>query len=138
MPNGALGGLAPGLTVTLDNIYTTTTGIDGSFTFNNVESGAYLLTISGESSIARSLIIATTSTTTNLGNISVACFDYIKDDVINEQDLSAWSQWISTTSHSVSNVFADINGDGTVNGKDYACLMRFRNKTKKNIYSYAN
>ncbi len=133
-PSGDLGGVAPGLTVTLDNEYTTTIGSDGSFTFTNVESSAYLLTISGTSTIDRSVIISTIDTNTSVGNVSVACFDYIKDDVINDQDTAAWGQWLSTD-HSVSNVFADINADGVVNAKDLAYINKFKNKTKDDIYS---
>lgn len=135
--NGDVGGIAPGLTVTLDNMYSTTTGADGSFTFTDVESGAYLLTISGDSTLDRSIVITTSNTNTNLGNIPVACFDYVKDGIVDEQDLSAWSQWISTASGQVSNAFADINNDKTVNGKDYAYLLRFEGKTKSEVYSFS-
>lgn len=135
--NGDVGGIAPGLTVTLDNMYSTTTGADGSFTFTDVESGAYLLTISGDSTLDRSIVITTSNTNTNLGNIPIACFDYVKDGIVDEQDLSAWSQWISTASGQVSNAFADINNDKTVNGKDYAYLLRFEGKTKSEVYSFS-
>jgi hypothetical protein len=133
-PGGDLGGVAPGLTVTLDNGYTTTTDTDGSFTFSNVESGAYLLTISGNSTIDRFVIVSTTDANTNAGNVAVACFDYVNDSVIDEQDTTAWGQWLSTN-HTVSNVFADINADGVVNAKDLAYINKFKNKTKSNIYS---
>ena len=134
--NGDTGGIAPGLTVTLDNEYTTTTDSNGNFVFSNVASGAYILTISGNSVLERSIVIATTFDNNIVGNIAIACFDYVKDGVINNQDTSAWGQWISTSQGPVSNIFADINGDGYVNARDYAYLIRFRNKTKSEIYSF--
>lgn len=134
--NGDTGGIAPNLTVTLDNAYITTTDINGNFTFENVESGAYILTFSGVSVLERSIVIATTNTNNGLGNIAIACFDYVKDGTIDVQDTSAWGQWISTSQGPVANVFADLNGDGYVNARDYAYLIRFRNKTKNEIYSF--
>ena len=134
--NGDTGGIAPNVTVTLDNAYTTTTDSNGNFTFNNVNTGAYMLTFSGVSVLERSIVIATTNSNNNIGNVAIACFDYVKDGTIDVQDTSAWGQWISTSQGPVSNIFADINGDGYVNARDYAYLIRFRNKTKSEIYSF--
>lgn len=135
-PNkGKKGGVAPGLTVTLDNQYTTTTASDGSFKFENVVSGVYIMHISGESTIDRTILVNVNDTATNVGDINVACFDYIKDGIIDSQDLTAWQQWISGISSSSYNIFADLNGDGYVNAIDFAMINKFKGKSKNDIYT---
>lgn len=137
--NGGKGGVAPGLTVSLGNEYTTTTASDGSFKFENVISGVYIMNISGESTIDRTILVNVNDITTDVGDITVACFDYVKDGVIDNQDKTAWQQWLSTPSgSSSSNVFADLNGDGYVNAKDFAMLNKFMGKSKNDIYSMLN
>lgn len=135
-PNGGkIGNVAPGLTVSLDNQYTTTTASDGSFVFENVVSGVYIMHISGESTIDRTILVNVNNVVTDIGDISVACFDYVKDGIIDENDLTAWQQWISLSSSSSSyNIFADLNGDNYINAKDFAMIYKFKGKTKSDIY----
>ncbi len=137
--DGGKGGVAPGLTVTLGNEYTTTTASDGSFKFENVMSGVYIMSISGESTIDRTILVNVNNITTDVGDVTVACFDYVKDGVIDNQDKTAWQKWISTPSGTASsNVLADLNGDGYVNAKDFALLNRFMGKSKSDIYARLN
>lgn len=134
--NGGKGGAAPGLTVSLNNEYTTTTASDGSFEFENVVSGVYIMHISGESTIDRTILVNVNNIVTDVGDITIACFDYVKDGIIDDQDKTAWQQWISTPSGSSPyNVFADLNGDGYVNAKDFAMFNRFKGKSKSDIYT---
>ncbi len=86
-PNGGKrGNVAPGLTVTLGNEYTTTTASDGSFRFENVTSGVYIMSISGESTLDRSILVNVNNVTTDIGDIPVFIFnnrckcDFISSD----------------------------------------------------------
>lgn len=133
--DGELGGSAPNLTLTLDNEYTTTTAENGSFKFENVLPGAYILTISGESTIDRTMLITVTDTEMSIGNIAVLCCDYVKDGIIDDQDKTVWQEWFSNSGGTIDNVFADINGDGFTNAKDFAMLIHFKGKGKDNIYA---
>lgn len=133
--NGDKGNVAPNLTVSLNNQYTTTTASDGSFKFENVVSGVYIMHISGESTIDRTILVNVNETITDVGDITVACFDYVKDGVIDEKDKTAWQQWINKNKNdSDFNAFADLNGDGYVNAKDFAMFNRFKGKSKNDIY----
>lgn len=135
---GGKGGVAPGLTVTLDNMQTTTDS-NGKFVFDNIPSGVYFLKISGESTIDHTILVSITDTVINLEDITVACFDYVKDGIIDNKDKTAWQQWINVSSSSDNyNVFADINGDKYVNAKDFAILNKFMGKSKNDIYYNLN
>lgn len=69
-------------------------------------------------------------------NIQLACFDYVKDGIIDDQDKTAWQQWINKNKNdSDFNAFADLNGDGYVNAKDFAMFNRFKGKSKNDIYT---
>lgn len=134
-PDGSQkGGPAPGLNisiVSLNNKYTTTSDSNGSFILNNITSGVYIMHISGESTIDRNILINVDNKITNIGEIAIACFDYIKDGIIDDKDLNAWSTWFNTGKDSEKyNPFADLNNDGFINAKDYAML--FRGFYKKN------
>lgn len=134
-PDGSQkGGPAPGLNisiVSLNNKYTTTSDSNGSFILNNIMSGVYIMHISGESTIDRNILINVDNKITNIGEIAIACFDYIKDGIIDDKDLNAWSTWFNTGKDSEKyNPFADLNNDGFINAKDYAML--FRGFYKKN------
>lgn len=134
-PDGSKkGGPAPGLNisiVSLNNKYTTTSDSNGSFILNNVTSGIYIMHISGESTIDRNILINVDNKITNIGEITIACFDYIKDGIIDDKDLNAWSTWLNKGKDSEKyNPFADLNNDGFINAKDYA--MIFRGFYKKN------
>lgn len=134
-PDGSKkGGPAPGLNisiVSLNNKYTTTSDSNGSFILNNVTSGIYIMHISGESTIDRNILINVDNKITNIGEITIACFDYIKDGIIDDKDLNAWSTWLNKGKDSEKyNPFADLNNDGFINAKDYAML--FRGFYKKN------
>ncbi len=128
------GNVAPGLVVTLDNNQTTTDDL-GEFQFNNILPGAYLLKISGESTIDRTILVCITESETDLGQISVACFDYVKDGVINDQDINVWMQWFNENSQSDNyNIFGDLNGDKYINSRDYVLLYFYKGKTKDDFY----
>jgi len=134
--NGDKGNVAPNLTVTLNNQYTTTTASDGSFKFENVISGVYIMHISGESAIDRTVLVNVNNVITDVGDITVACFDYVQDGVIDDKDKTAWQQWINKNKNdSDFNIFADLNGDGYINAKDFALFNRFKGKSKNNIYT---
>lgn len=134
--NGDKGNVAAGLTVTLDNQYTTTTASDGSFQFENVVSGVYIMRISGESTIDRTMLVNVNDIVTDIGDITIACFDYVKDGVIDDKDKTAWQQWINKNKNDLDfNIFADLNGDGYINAKDFALFNRFKGKSKSDIYA---
>ncbi len=134
--NGDKGNVAAGLTVTLDNQYTTTTASDGSFQFENVVSGVYIMRISGESTIDRTMLVNVNDIVTDVGDITIACFDYVKDGVIDDKDKTAWQQWINKNKNDLDfNIFADLNGDGYINAKDFALFNRFKGKSKNDIYA---
>ncbi len=134
--NGDKGNVAAGLTVTLDNQYTTTTASDGSFQFENVVSGVYIMRISGESTSDRTMLVNVNDIVTDVGDITVACFDYVKDGVIDDKDKTAWQQWINKNKNDLDfNIFADLNGDGYINAKDFALFNRFKGKSKSDIYA---
>ena len=81
--------------------------------------------ISGESTIDRNILINVDNKITNIGEITIACFDYIKDGIIDDKDLNAWSTWLNKGKDSEKyNPFADLNNDGFINAKDYAMLLR--------------
>lgn len=134
--NGDKGNVAPNLTVSLNNQYTTTTASDGSFKFENVVSGVYIMHISGESTIDRTVLVNVNNIVTDVGDVTIACFDYVKDGIIDDQDKTAWQQWINKNKNdSDFNAFADLNGDGYVNAKDFAMFNRFKGKSKNDIYT---
>lgn len=131
-----MGNIAPGLTVTLGNNQTTADDM-GVFEFNNILPGAYLLKISGESTLDRTILVCITETNTeiDLGYIKVACFDYLKDGIIDRNDFTVWAQWFNETRDSDNyNIFADLNGDNYINSRDYSNYLFFMGKTKEEIY----
>ena len=133
--NDEIGNVAPGLTVSLDNQYTTTTASDGSFVFENVVSGVYIMNISGESTIDRTILVNVNNVVTDLGDVSVACCDYVKDGIIDEKDFTAWRQWLSMPNDSSCYIFADLNGDNHVNAKDFALIYQLsKRQIKGDIY----
>lgn len=133
--NDEIGNVAPGLTVSLDNQYTTTTASDGSFVFENVVSGVYIMNISGESTIDRTILVNVNNVVTDLGDVSVACCDYVKDGIIDEKDFTAWRQWLSMPNDSSCYIFADLNGDNYVNAKDFALIYQLsKRQIKGDIY----
>lgn len=126
---GKIGNVAPGLTVSLDNQYTTTTASDGSFVFENVVSGVYMMKISGESTIDRTILVNVNNVVTDLGDVSVACCDYVKDGIIDDKDFSAWNKWQATYY-----IFADLNGDNYVNGRDFVIIYQLSERKFKNDF----
>ncbi len=92
--------------------------------------------ISGESAIDRTVLVNVNNVITDVGDITVACFDYVQDGVIDDKDKTAWQQWINKNKNdSDFNIFADLNGDGYINAKDFALFNRFKGKSKNNIYT---
>lgn len=74
-------------------------------------------------------------TNKDLGDIVIACFDFVKDGIIDDKDLDAWPTWFNERKGSEKyNPFADLNNDGYINGKDYDMLLtEFNNKTSDDI-----
>lgn len=132
--DGKTGGVAPGLTVMLGD-EKTTSDENGNFSFTNILPGSYILTITGSSTFDRSILVEIDETNKNLGDVIIACFDFVKDGVIDDKDLDAWSTWLNEGKGSEKyNPFADLNNDGFINGKDFAMLLReFNNKTSDDI-----
>lgn len=86
--------------------------------------------------IDRTILVNINDPVTNVGDINIACFDYIKDGIIDNQDLVAWKQWMNKNKDDFDfNVFADVNGDGCANAKDYAMINKFKGKSKHDIYT---
>lgn len=132
--DGKTGGVAPGLTVMLGD-EKTTSDENGNFSFTNILPGSYILTITGSSTFDRSILVEIDETNKNLGDVIIACFDFVKDGVIDDKDLDAWSTWLNEGKGSEKyNPFADLTNDGFINGKDFAMLLReFNNKTSDDI-----
>lgn len=132
--DGKTRGVAPGLTIMLGN-EKTTLDENGDFSFTNILPGSYILTISENSTFDRLILVNIDETNKDLGDIVIACFDFVKDGIIDDKDLDAWSTWFNERKGSEKyNPFADLNNDGYINGKDYAMLLtEFNNKTSDDI-----
>lgn len=138
---GTTGGAAPGLTVTIGD-QTVTTAADGSFTLENVPEDVTSITISGASTIDRTIKIAAANAVNgvlNLGDVAIVCCDYAKDGSINAKDKSLFKAAFGATSTSSNyNIFADINGDGTINVKDKTFFMGYFGQDVTDVYAVFN
>ncbi len=106
------------LNIYADGVLVGTTNSDGTFSVD-VPAGTTELTVSGASTIARTVTISADCTGASDVIIPIVICDYNNDLYVNANDLSTFFTYNGSTY-----VFADFNADGYVNANDLSVFLR--------------
>lgn len=118
-----------GITVSVDGTdVSAVTADDGSYTLSGLEKGTYTLSISGQTTIDRTVTLVVDGDKT-LENIPICTFDTNRDGFIDATDKSGFNTSKGTQKGDENyNVYFDANADMFIDGTDKSVFNTFYNK----------
>ena len=120
------------VTVTADEavVAEAVTDADGNYTLADVPVGTYTMTISGSTTIDRTVTLEVTDakaegSAVSVSGVGVVICDYNRDGNVNPVDLASFGVALSGD----YNVYCDFNADGNINAADLGIFGGFLSKT---------